>query len=816
MRDAGDIQGASSMRVRIALISWILVTLTAASAFSGESTQPATGNGQTIESILAKADGPQSEDLWHLGTEMASLPADQAKAMEKAIDNASPAGKIVLGQGLMKHGFQRPAALSLTAMIRSEDAPLARKVDAAALLGAQGGDYAAYHIRDCLRDGKLPERLRVELAKSLWKLTHGQTAFEELQQVARDGTSPSARAEAVLALGRFGRFETVADDLKKLSERPGRVGEEAQTILALKTRIEKEVQSLDKETPPFPARLISEISLRTRAFVGSDKLKQAVTDELEELARTAGPIGDEARLLKSLAAKIRSRTDDEDFPAELISEVVEKVHDRYAPDETDQEETQQLKSRTLANEAAAALLTSIDPFNDYLDEESLRDMEEQLHSSYGGIGAWVGMRNGRFTILTPMFSKPAFRAGLRSMDVVEKIDDVEIKDMKLNRIIKMLKGPPGTDVRVTIWRKGWKDTRPFTITRDIIDIPSVITQRLPGNIGYIKLTAFNDGNPKANPPIKGTADLLRDALIECNKDNVKGLILDLTNNPGGLLQAAVEVAQNFLEPGKLIVYSQGKPGVYPRRNYHTRNREPVYDGELIVMVNSGSASASEIVAGALKDHKRATLVGEKTFGKGSVQQLIPLATTRGMTRMKLTIAKYYLPNDECIHKKGIEPNVTVEEPDPEWSEVDARLKLRDNRDIEKWLDQHFAQNEKAFREALEFDNFDPSRYPTFDELITSLQQKYTTLTLTPEAVRKELRFALRNYLRNNKGEELPVDLEENTVLQHAILELGKRIDGGLPDLPIYQALKKRVEEKAREIAAAAREDGMQIPGGETD
>ncbi|MBN2712049.1 MAG: PDZ domain-containing protein, partial [Planctomycetes bacterium] len=494
-------------------------------------------------------------------------------------------------------------------------------------------------------------------------------------------------------------------------------------------------------------------------------------------------------------------------------EIMNKVRTNYAPDETDSEELDQLQAKALSNEAARALLGSIDPFNDYFDEDTLNDFREQLESSYGGIGAFVGMRNGWFTILTPMYNKPAYKAGLHSMDVITKIDGVDITKLRLNGIIKMLKGPPNTEVVVTVQRKGWDKPKEIAVVRDTIDIPSVYTQKLPGNIGYIKMTGFNEGNPREH--IKGTDDLLREALVEFNRDNVNGIILDLTNNPGGVLQTAVDVCRKFLDRGKLIVYSKGKPDVYPRRNYFTLDNDPLYDGPLVVMVNSGSASASEIVSGALKDHKRAVLVGTKTYGKGSVQQLIPLRTTHGLTRLKLTIAKYYLPNDECIHKKGIEPNVTVEEPEMTPNESEARWKIREDRDLQNWIEKNFAKYEQKLRELMAFDGFKAENYPEMDSLVKLFQEKYPKLVIDPEMVRKEFRYALRNYLRNNKGEDMPVDIEDNHILQYAIFKLGEMIPNGLPKLPIYEEVSKRVAEEIK-VAEAEKEKATELFGKKTD
>ena len=790
------------LRLRLRSFSCIILGLAICHCVSGEEASSVTteAHAEQIQAHLQKLDAADLEQVWSIAEKLTALGPASKPSLEERIKEASPLETIALGYALLRHGAQRAGTQALTRMMQDKKTLPARQIQAAALLGTHGGPYADWHIRKLLKDKALPERLRVELAKSLWKLTNGRSALDHLQLFAQESENESCRAEATLALGRFGRLELVTKELQALSNTPGRLGEEAQSLLALGNAIEK-----DQEQDEFPARLISEIISKVRTYSAPDEGIRIVNEELRKLARDPGPIGEEARALLALSKNARTRLRRRDFPADLITEIMEKVRSRYAPDETDQEEQEQLQTKTLAEQAARALLGSIDQFNDYLDEESLRSMEEQLRSSYGGIGAWVGMRNGRFTILTPMFGKPAYKAGLRSMDTVEKIDDTDITKMRLNKIISMLKGPPNTQVKVTVIRQGWKKARDFEIQRDTISLPSVLSQKLPGNIGYVRLNAFNEGDPRQK--ILGTHTLLKKALEEFKRDKVKGVVLDLTNNPGGLLQTSVDVCRLFLQPGQLIVYSKGKPEVHPRQNYHSLDRPPLYDGPLVVMVNRGSASASEIVAGALKDWGRAPLVGEKTFGKGSVQKLIRLATTRGLTRLKLTIAKYYLPKGKCIHGPnkpdgGIKPDIEVKQADLSPLEIEAHWQIDENRDIENWLKEKFSKHEKVFRELLAFDNYSPEGYPGFEELHKQLNARYPKLHIEPDTLRKEIRFHLRRFLKNNRGEDVPVDIEENAILQHALMRLGEMIPGGLPEVPVYQALRRRLEEEAEEVAAA--------------
>ena len=509
---------------------------------------------------------------------------------------------------------------------------------------------------------------------------------------------------------------------------------------------------------------------------------------LEKLAENPGEIGDEAAALLKLDSKYSEKIKRDVFAEELIAEVIEKIRTRYAFDTTDPDEAEQLKAKNLASTAARKLVRSLDDFNDYLDEEDYQEMLNNMHGDYGGIGAYVGKRNELFTILSPMWGKPAYKAGLKAMDVITEIDDVDVTDMELSKIIKRLKGEPGVPVKVKVMRAGWEEPREMIVQREMISLPMVYSQMLPGDIGYVLLTGFQE-----DPYRKiSTSSELHKALVKLEELGMKGLILDLRNNPGGLLSEAVKVAEEFLERNKLIVYSKGK--ISKQRNYESRILgKPTYTGPMVVLVNGGSASASEIVSGALRDHNRATLVGQKTFGKGSVQMLLPVETTGGNTRLKLTIAKYYLPGGECIHgrDKGIKPHIEQEEEEFSKAERELRLKQLENRDIAIWLEKYFDNEKEEFMALLEYDNNNPQAYPHFDELYGILLEEYPDIKFDKDIVRKELRAALFNFVRESRGiEDYPADIQRSEALKRAIAVMGEKI-GGLPAVPVYDEFKDR-------------------------
>lgn len=727
-----------------------LLLSAAASLWGAEPPAPATAPAPaTLEAILASLpadDGPVREQL----AALSRLPAGDDAAREALLERlreqgakAAPAGKVAIGGALMLLGEQKDGVALAETVVNDSQAPFARRLEAVAVMAAYGGEYAGTRLRWLQKNADasgLPPRLRVELSKGLWELSYDPAAAKQLQGFAFGaGVPAAARDAAVLALGRYGRYESNKAD---------------------------------------------------------DPLRVA----LRELAQAPGDLGTEARLLRQLDSRHSKDVARDEFASRLLSEVVEKIRSRYAFDPNNAEEVEQIKPEKLATNAARALVRSLDDFSDYLDADDYQEMINSMHGDYGGIGAYVGMRNGFFTVLTPMYDKPAWKAGLRAMDIITKIDGEEIGKLGLDKIIKKLKGQPDTKVKVTVVRKGADEPFDVVVDRQIITMPMMFYRMLPGGIGYIRLTGFQE-DPERRI---STSSELKRALTALKKENVKGVILDLRNNPGGLLTEAVSVCENFLKRNLLVVFSKGT--FQPRRNYVSKILgDPTFTGPLAVLINGGSASASEIVAGALRDHKRATLIGEKSFGKGSVQMLLPIETAAN-SRLKLTIAKYYLPSGECIHgrDKGIKPHVEVEEPKFSPAERELRLKQMENRDIAVWLEENFDKNKDAFMALLEFDGNDCSRYPGFDGLFKLLTEKYPNLKLDRETVRRELRANLFSFIRESRGiEGYPVDLMESDALKRAIVVIGEKI-GGLPDVPVYNAFKDKWKEEDAKKAAEAK------------
>ncbi len=319
----------------------------------------------------------------------------------------------------------------------------------------------------------------------------------------------------------------------------------------------------------------------------------------------------------------------------------------YARIKTDYVEP--VEDKKLLEEAIQGMLAGLDPHSSYLDAEGFRDVRVETEGQFGGLGIEVTMENGFVKVVSPIEDTPAAGAGLKPGDLIIRLDDKAVKGMQLTDAVRLMRGKPGSDIVLTVVREGSNKPLKFTVTRAVIKIQSVKQRVLEPGYGYVRITQFQSGTPKA----------LAAAVKKLETDNkgaLKGLVLDLRNNPGGVLNAAVGVSDAFLEKG-LIVYTEGRVAD-SRLKFSATPGDIMSGAPMVVLVNSGSASASEIVAGALQDHKRAVIMGTKTFGKGSVQTILPVSNGAAL---KLTTARYYTPDGRSIQAAGIMPDIITED-----------------------------------------------------------------------------------------------------------------------------------------------------------
>jgi len=375
---------------------------------------------------------------------------------------------------------------------------------------------------------------------------------------------------------------------------------------------------------------------------------------------------------QEIKGQAKQKADDLYKELELFSDAVSIIRADYVEEK---------KSKELIYGALKGMLSSLDPYSQFMDPDTYNEMKVETEGEFGGIGIEITIKDDLLTVISPIDDTPAYKAGLKAGDRIVKIGGAVTKDLTLVEAVKKLRGKPGTDVNVIILRESEKKLLEFTITRAVIKIASIKkAEIIDSGIGYIRLAEFQENTPKD----------LSEALKKLEADKMKGLVLDLRNNPGGLLDVAVDVAGKFLEEGKVVVSTKGRVESQ-NLSFKSRNNNHHLGYPVVVMINGGSASASEIVAGALKDHKRAILLGTKSFGKGSVQTVVPMSDG---SAVRVTTSKYFTPNGTSIHGEGITPDIVVEfeERSKKDEEVDKDVVL-----IEKLLEV----KEKTEQEKLE-------------------------------------------------------------------------------------------------------------------
>ena len=323
---------------------------------------------------------------------------------------------------------------------------------------------------------------------------------------------------------------------------------------------------------------------------------------------------------------------------DLFGEVLEKINKEYV-DEIDQSKSM--------DSAINGLLQSLDPYSAYMSPEIFKEMQTETSGEFGGLGIEVSMESGVVKVISPIDDTPASRAGIKAGDFIVKIDDNQVQGKSLSEAVDLMRGPVGSSIELTVRRRGEKKALTFNIVREIIQIKSVKAELIEKNIGYLRLTSFNENSAKQ---IKEEIKKFEDS------KNVKAYILDLRNNPGGLLSQAITISNFFLDSGEIVSTKSRKSS--ENRKWFAKQGDLTKGKTLVVLINYGSASASEIVAGALKDHKRAILLGENSYGKGSVQSIMPLENDGAI---RLTVAKYYLPSGKSISEVGVSPDIEINE-----------------------------------------------------------------------------------------------------------------------------------------------------------
>lgn len=672
-----------------------------------------------VTKIVASIDPSSANRVWDAAFELEKLGEQASDAIAARMTEANPGAKIACAKALC--AFDRFEAASK------------------ALKG--------------LLNGKASKETSLQALSIIYDYALDETE-PELSQFASAAKDPRLKLAALKALHAVG------------------------TSIEAQQQVEKELRTLlrsdDEQLGEEAALVLGEISIET-GLVDSE-LRECLT----RMEARPTPNGRFARVLLQLDRLRKYRYgqagDQRQTPYNpVLIELMTRIRASHATEDPDR-----LSPGRLMSNAAKGMVGGLDRFSSYMTAEDYKQFGEHIGRQYAGIGAEVGFRgkdpNRVFTLIRPIYSGPSYRAGLRSYDQLIEVEGTPTGNdpKKLGDWVKQLKGEPNTQVKVKVRRHGWKEDKLFTITRGRIELPDVKYEMLPGKIGFVRLATFG----------KKSAAELEGALKELESKGMIGLLFDLRSNPGGLLQRAVDIADKFLKDDKLIVYSEGRdPRVARRKEFRTQDKSTHPDYPLIALINQYSASASEIVAGALKDHGRARLVGIKTYGKGSVQQIFPMESTQRQSALRLTIAKYYLPKGESIHEKGVMPDVEARPPEGIHEEFEE---LRISGALDKYTDEHFEEHKALLEQLAIADGKDPSRYPDFDSWYESVDHD------TPKnRARRALRQWIRIKLADERGRRFVTDLAEDTQLHTAIEELAKETeDLDLKAVPEYQFLVK--------------------------
>lgn len=741
---------------------------------------------EQLDDMVARLESSAGASTWDLARNLREMAGGSNSVvavphLAEASRNASASVQLVIAGTLVELDAAQEAAPILLPLVAGEHAE-----QALAILcdrGFQSVETVASTL-SALLEQPLAASRRISVARTLYKISRYTDSkrqdYKDVLLGALKSDDADIRAQAGLALAEVKDYASARAVLKTLESDPGLRGQLARAYLA----IDREIYNLEQ------------VYERSARVTGQETPPE-------------NPLGSGTGSL------------------DVLDELIVRIQENHL-----------LGDELLGNEgrehlitaAAKGMLAALDPHSTYFDAKEFERWIIDLRRDYAGIGAYVDTIDGDFTITRPIYSGPAYKAGLLSGDRIFKVDGWDTHGHINDDIIRRLKGKPNTEVTISIHRDGWQKLRDFTIVRAAIHIDSVHSDMLPGNIGYVTVVSFAEGTTRE----------LRVALDELRAQGMSGLILDLRNNSGGYLEEAVKMASTFLKPGQLIVETKGRN--VERHPYPSLAIQGRYDGPLVVLVNERSASASEIVAGALQDNDhRALIVGQRTFGKGSVQQAMPLDTRPGdpLTRdlnynhsydpgdeyddidgngtytypanAKITNASYYLPSGRSIHtlrnidgsvieRGGIIPDrsvhMTTLQP---WENAqiaqvyDELLEALPEGEkwedpFDTWVDENFDAHRETLYELADSDNKDAARYPEFETLREAFNHR-----LPDDTLRKILRSRVRNRVADDRGKLFPFagflvlgDWQEDEQLQAAIRAIAE--DASL-DLMAYEGYR---------------------------
>jgi len=695
---------------------------------------------QRVERIVRLLPDREGDRYWSAVSRLEALGKPAAGALVSRLDSDDDRVRLGCAKALVSVGSvdERDRALDALAELARDAKDRQVRIDAIQIWGLTSEDLDAV-VESCeeMLADELDARVVISLARTLYEVDDNTTARDRLIELLRS-QDIAVRQEAALTLAELGSGHAVVKTvLRHLKKEPTPRGRRAELLSRL-MRLEREMEAklLRGDLVGSEAELKRLVEIRNKRIA---ELEAAV----KELEKGGGGKGG---VHKNTVAD------------RLLEEVIERVQAHYV-------DADKASRDRLLTSAVKGMVRSLDEHSLFMDAAQAKDFDEDIKGKYAGIGAQISKPSGSpLEILRPIYGGPADEAGLLSGDLVLDVDGRPTSDMKLDELRSALRGKAGATVELQVLRRGWMKPRSFEVRRAFVKLPSVYWESLPNGIGYIRLTQFGSESYRD----------FETALETLEEGGMKRLVLDLRNNPGGLLRTAEKIADLFVRGERPIVTQKGRDGD-EQATYPTEGAKRGYP--VAVLVNGGSASASEVVSGCLQDYDRATIIGERTFGKGSVQRLIPIRTRKGST-LKLTVQYWHLPLDRCIdtvrdengkiiERGGVQPDLVVAPFELQGWRLEERRSLRVHQRILAYVDEHF----DALESLVPFgDRGAPTRYPEFAALYESLDTH-----ATEDDVRQVIRAQVRRRVEDARHRQFPFDLQEDPQLQRAIVHL---LEGG--------------------------------------
>ena len=715
-----------------------------------------TGASTRVARMVSMLQKRQGDSFWSLVSRIEELGKPAIPALKSRLAAESEKTRLGCAKALLGLGDSaaRREALKTLGDLAEKSKDRDIKIDAIGVYGLVGDPDDIIDRLEGQLASETDPGILISLAVCLWDVDNLTSARNKLLDLlgSRDST---VSQEAALALAESGNYDDgrVKNTLRRLRNEPTARGRRADLLYRL-MKLEKQ---LDDRL--FKGSAVPEGTDMKKLLEKKEERISSLEARLEKM-ELGGP---------GAAGGTQARGD------KLLDEIIAKVQKLYV----DKDKTTRER---LVRAAVKGMVRSLDDHSVFMEAEDSKSFQEDIKGRYAGIGTQITkVPGGPLEVLRPLYGGPAYKAGILSGDRIIEIEGQLSAKLEMDAVKDLLRGPSGTEVKLKVLRRGWSEAREFSFRRATIKVSSVLHETLPGQVGYIKLNQFGGSS----------AEEFTGALEDLEKDGLKGLIIDFRNNPGGYLPVAEKIADLFVR-GKLPIVTQkglASEDGPERSTFPTEKARTGYP--IVCLVNEHSASASEVVSGCLQDYDRATLVGQRTYGKGSVQRLVGVDSEKG-AMLKITVQYWYLPLGRCINtirnekglvtkEGGVEPDVKVLQKVPALWRLEERRSLRNNEALLGYTEKHL----DALRSIATLgDRGDPSRYPELEKILAAVETKGTEAD-----VRQVIRDILRRKLEDERGRQFALDLQEDLQLQQGILSLLKAMRKNPAEIAEYAWIK---------------------------